>query len=172
MTEPITYTSDQLPPLEPSKSDMASTSDAMKLLNRQKYIGMRDKMVRMTICAYMDRVFCRERQLAEALRELHELRQVKAERDLAHDEMRNLYKDQVQDSEQVARWMGRALVAEFQRDAFRDALKEANEETKLKTVGTVLTPNPGRYGELLNRSDAEWLTLCQETLAAQVKEQK
>jgi hypothetical protein len=139
MTEPITYTSDQLPPLEPSKSDMASTSDAMKLLNRQKYIGMRDKMVRMTICAYMDRVFCRERQLAEALRELHELRQVKAERDLAHDEMRNLYKEQVQDSEQVARWMGRALVAEFQQaEGRRQGLRDAARYVELQKSGRAL----------------------------------
>jgi hypothetical protein len=75
------------------------------------------------------------------------------------DQLGDLYAQQVQDSEQVARWMGRALVAEFKVEALMDAI-----QMTLK----------GEYSEgqrVMMITDAEWLTLCQEALAAKTREE-
>jgi hypothetical protein len=84
------------------------------------------------------------------------------------DQLGNLYAQQVQDSEQVARWMGRALVAEFQRDAFNEAMMGLRALIRCDYWKETAYRHST---DLLFRSDAEWLTLCQEALAAQVRGQ-
>ena len=82
--EPVTPQRAQLPELDVTEGDMASTSEALELLDAQKYPGMKDNMVRMTVCGYMDRLFCRERQLAAALAEIGRVKADRNTYDSAH----------------------------------------------------------------------------------------